>query len=87
MHRLLGRTAGVAGLHDSAVAHFERAVGRHVALGAAPLVARTRCDYGEFLLHGTRTERVRARRLLRQAGIAARRLGMAGIAARAGNGP
>jgi hypothetical protein len=87
VHRLLARAAGIAGRHEHAVAHFERAVDRHAALGAAPLVARTQCDYGEFLLNGTRTERARARRLLRQAGIAARRLGMAGIAARAGNGP
>ena len=62
-------------------------MGRHVALGAAPLLARTRCDYGEFLLQGSRAERPRARRLLRQASLTARRLGMAGIAARAGNGP
>jgi len=87
VHRLLGRAAGIAGRRDRAVAHFERAVGRHAALGAAPLLARTRCDYGELLLRGTRDERARARRLLRQAGIAARRLGMAGIAARASTGP
>jgi hypothetical protein len=87
VHRLLGRTAAVAGRHDVALTHFEAAVGRHAALGAAPLLARTRCDYGELLLHRTRAERPRARRLLRQAGLTARRLGMAGIAARAGNGP
>jgi tetratricopeptide (TPR) repeat protein len=84
VHRLLGRTAAVAGSHDRARAHFEAAIRRHAALGAAPLLARTCCDYGELLLHGTRAERPHARRLLRQAGITARRLGMAGIAARAG---
>jgi len=87
VHRLLGRTAAVAGRHDDARAHFEAALSRHAALGAAPLLARTRCDYGEFLLRGTRMERGRARRLLRDAGVAARRLGMAGIAARAGANP
>jgi RecA/RadA recombinase len=87
VHRLLGRTAAITGRHELARAHFEAAVARHVALGAAPLLARTRCDYGEFLLHGTSGERPRARRLLRQASLTARRLGMAGIAARAGNGP
>ena len=85
VHRLLGRTAAVAGWHDRASAHFEAAVARHAALGAAPLLARTRCDHGEFLLHGTRAERPHARRLLRQASVTARRLGMVGIAARAGS--
>ena len=87
VHRVLGRTAAVAGWHDRARAHFEAAIGRHAALGAAPLLARTRCDYGEFLLHRTRAEPDRARRLLRQASLTARRLGMAGIAARAGTSP
>jgi hypothetical protein len=83
VHRLLGRTAAVAGWHDRAPAHFEAALERHAALGAAPLLARTRCDYGEFLLQGRRADRPRARRLLRDAEAAARRLGMAGIGARA----
>jgi hypothetical protein len=83
VHRLLGRTAAVAGWQDRARAHFEAAVGRHAAMGAAPLLARTRCDYGELLLHGARAERPHARQLLHQAGVTARRLGMAGIAARA----
>ena len=77
VHRVLGRTAAVAGWHDRALAHFEAAIGRHAALGAAPLLARTRCDYGEFLLHRTRAEPDRAHRLLRQASLTARRLGMA----------
>ena len=84
VYRLLARTAAVAGRRDRARAHFEAAVRRHAALGAEPLLARTRCDYGEFLLQGAHAERLRARRLLREAGEAARRLGMAGIAARAG---
>ena len=83
VQRLLGRTAAVAGWHDRACAHFEAALARHAALGAAPLLARTRCDYGEFLLHGRRADRPRARRLLRDAETAARRLGMAGVGARA----
>ena len=86
VHRVLGRTAAVAGRHDRALFHFEAAVRRHLALGAAALLARTHCDYGEFLLRGTRAERDRAHRLLRQADLTARRLGMAGIAARAGMG-
>jgi hypothetical protein len=75
VHRVLGRTAAVAGLPDRARAHFEAAIDRHAALGAEPLLARTRCDYGELL--GSRD-------LLRDAGVAARRLGMAGVAARCG---
>jgi hypothetical protein len=86
VHRLLGRTAAVSGREELARAHFEAAAERHLALGAAPLLARTRCDYGELLLQGASAERPRARRLLRQAGLAARRLGMADIAARAGSG-
>jgi hypothetical protein len=84
VHRLLGRTAAVAGRHDRARAHFEAALERHAALGATPLLARTRCDYGELLLRGTRAERPRARRLLREAGNTARSLGMARIVTRAG---
>jgi hypothetical protein len=83
VQRLLGRTAAVAGWHHRACAHFEAALARHTALGAAPLLARTRCDYGEFLLQGRRADRPRARRLLRDAETAARRLGMAGVRARA----
>jgi hypothetical protein len=83
VHRLLGRTAAVAGWDARARAHFEAAMERHARLGAAPLLARTSCDYGEFLLgQGNRDERPRARSLLHQAGVSADRLGMAGIVAR-----
>ena len=85
VHRLLGRTAATAGWRDRARTHFEAALRRHAELGAAPLLARTRCDYGEFLLRGTRAERPIARRHLREAGVAARRLGMTGVASRAGD--
>jgi eukaryotic-like serine/threonine-protein kinase len=85
VHRLLGRTAAVAAWEDRAQAHFTAALARHEAVGAAPLLARTRCDYGEFLLRGTPADRRRARRLLDAARVAARRLGMAGVAARAGS--
>jgi hypothetical protein len=80
VHRLLGRTAAAAGRPEAATAHFEAALARHAALDAAPLLARTRCDYGEFLLASDRT---RAEDLLREAETAAERLGMAGVAARA----
>jgi hypothetical protein len=84
VHRLLGRTAAVAGRRDQARVHFEAALERHAALGAEALLARTRCDLGELLLEGRRAERARGRTLLREASAAARRLGMEGIAARAG---
>jgi hypothetical protein len=87
VQRLLGRTAAIAGWPDRARAHFDAAVARHAEVGAVPLLARTRCDYGEFLLHGVRADRPLARRLLRDAAVTARRLGMAGIAARAGTAP
>jgi tetratricopeptide (TPR) repeat protein len=83
VHRVLGRTAAVAGWHDRAQDHFEAALERHTALGAEALLARTRCDYGELLLHGPPADRPRGRDLLHEAGGAARRLGMRGVAARA----
>jgi AAA ATPase domain len=84
VQRLLGRTAAVADRRDRARTHFEAAVKRHAALGAGPLLARTRCDFGEFLLHGPSADRSRGRRLLRDASSAAHRLGMLGVAGRAG---
>jgi hypothetical protein len=83
VHRLLGRTAATAGWVDRARGHFEAALRRHAELDAAPLLARTRCDYGELLLRGSRAERPTARRYLAQARLAACRLGMAGVATRA----
>ena len=65
VHRLLGRTAAVAEWRERAREHFEDALRRHAALGCGPLLARTRCDYGELLLNGTRADRAPARRLLR----------------------
>ena len=85
VHRLLGRAAATAGWEDRARTHFEAALRRHTELGAAPLLARTRCDYAEFLLHGTRGQRPTARRHLREARRTARRLGMVGVATRADN--
>ena len=83
VHRLLGRTAAVAQQRERACAHFEEALRRHAALGCGPLLARTRCDYGELLLTGTRADRARARRLFSEAHSSAGDFGMAGIAARA----
>ena len=83
VHRLLGRTAAIAGWDDRARGHFEAALRRHAELDAPSLLARTSCDYGELLLRGSRSERPTARRYLGQARLAARRLGMAGVANRA----
>lgn len=83
VHRLLGRTAAVAEERERAREHFEDALRRHGALGCGPLLARTRCDYGELLLTGTRAERAHARRLLSEAYAMARDFGMAGVASRA----
>ena len=82
VRRILGRAAAIAGRHEDACQHFEAALARHAELEAPALLARTRCDYGEFLLH-TQTDRPAAHRLLRDAAAAARRLGMTGVAARA----
>jgi tetratricopeptide (TPR) repeat protein len=83
VHRLLGRTAATAGRTDRARRHFEAALRHHAELDAAALLARTRCDYGELLLRGSRSERPTARKYLAQARLAAHRLGMAGVALRA----
>ena len=80
VRRLLGRAAAVTGRMEAARDHYEAALARHTELQAPALLARTRCDYGEFLLH---TQQPGAHRLLRQAAAAARSLGMTGIAARA----
>ena len=86
VQRLLGRTAASAGWNHRARMHFEAALRRHAELDAAPLLARTRCDYGEFLLRGSRADVPTARRYLGQARLTARRLGMAGVATRADRG-
>jgi len=83
VHRLLGRTAAAAEQRDRAREHFEHALRRHAALGSGPLLARTRCDYGELLLTGPRADRTRARQLVHEAHDAARDFGMNGVAARA----
>jgi tetratricopeptide (TPR) repeat protein len=83
VRRVLGRAAAVSGRREEASEHFEAAIGRHEELGAEALLARTRCDYGELLLQGTRAERDRGRRLLHAGAVTAQRLGMAGVAARA----
>ena len=86
MQRLLGRTAAVAGRPDAARAHFEAALARHAALGAAPLLARTRCDYGEFLLAEHAADAARAGASCRDAPRPPPALGMAGVGARARRG-
>jgi hypothetical protein len=83
VQRLLARAAAAAGWRDRAREHFETALTRHAELVAPALLARTRCDFAEFLLQGTGAERPAARRLLRASGEHARRLGMAGVASRA----
>jgi tetratricopeptide (TPR) repeat protein len=83
VHRLLGRTAAVAGRPDRARIHYDAALARHEALGAPALLARTRCDYGELLLQGPAADHPRALNLLYDATATADRLGMVGIAERA----
>ena len=50
VRRILGRAAALAGRREDACPHFEAALARHAELEAPALLARTRCDYGEFLL-------------------------------------
>jgi tetratricopeptide (TPR) repeat protein len=84
VHRLLGRLAGALGDHEAAERHLEAALERHEALGAAPLLARTRCDLAEVLLEaGSGAGRARALELRHEAARAAEQLGMRGVLARA----
>jgi hypothetical protein len=83
VHRLLGRLAATTGQDELARGHYEAALARHGELGAKALTARTQCDLAELLAAGrSGDERARAAELLREAGAAAQRLGMASIAER-----
>jgi AAA ATPase-like protein len=83
VHGLLGRLAATNGEDEKARAHLEAALDRHVEFGADALAASTRCDLAD-LLHGSRSraDRARVAELLRDAGAAAGRLGLEGVAAR-----
>jgi hypothetical protein len=57
---------------------------RHAALGCGPLLARTRCDYGESLITGPRARPAHERGgVVREAYTAAGDFGTRGTAARA----
>jgi hypothetical protein len=84
VERVLGRLAATLDRREAAEVHLDAALVRHEAIGGRALAARTRCDLGEILLAGTADARARAASLLADAAAAARELGMAGVAARAG---
>jgi len=72
--------ADALGLHDEAEAHFEQALRDCEASGYELFTARSRADFGAFLLRSGQPER--AEPLLREAATAGERLGMAGLVAR-----
>jgi hypothetical protein len=83
VRRVLGRAAAGAGRFAEAREHFEAALARHAELRAPALLARTQCDYGALLVQGTQGDRRRGRQLLSAAAVAARRLDLSGVGARA----
>jgi DNA-binding SARP family transcriptional activator/tetratricopeptide (TPR) repeat protein len=74
--RPLALLAATLRREDDAIAHFENAIAMNERMGAAPWLARTRVEYGKFLLgQGTNAERATA--LIRQGLASAGRLRMA----------
>ena len=78
--RHLGRLAAATGRRDDATQHFERALERNAALGAAICLARTQLDYAQVL--GSARPR-RARELVGAASATARELGVSALQRRA----
>lgn len=72
----LGVLASTAGLDDEAVAHFEVALARNGAAGAAPWVAQTQAAYAQVLGSGSQADSLRA-----AARATAERLGMTMLSA------
>ena len=84
VHEFLGRLTAVLGDEPSTKRHSELALERARILGARPAEARVQCHYGEFLVsRGGQDARGRGRELLERSRATSRRLGMAGINARA----
>jgi tetratricopeptide (TPR) repeat protein len=79
----LGTMAAVLGRTGDAIAHLERALRKHTAMNAPPLVARTQCELGRVLVAAGDA---RGRQLLERAGCRGARVGPGGArrGARAG---
>jgi hypothetical protein len=72
--------ADTLGRTDESDARFASAAATHERLGAPPLLARTRLEWGQMLLGRARGEDIdKARQLLHQAQATARRLGLGTI--------
>ena len=79
--RVLGRLAGLLRRWEEAEVHFQRALALCVSLASPVWDARTRLDRARVLLaRGRAEDRDRARGLLREADVAARRFGLVRIA-------
>ncbi|MBI1818208.1 MAG: AAA family ATPase [Deltaproteobacteria bacterium] len=84
MARSLGCLAALVGRLDDARRHFEAAIAMETRLGAVPLLAHTRHDYGNVLLRqGAAADRDEARQLLAAAVRDFEQLGMHSFARRA----
>jgi tetratricopeptide (TPR) repeat protein len=75
--RAVALLAAAAGDRDAAASHFELALDRNGASGAAPWTARTSVEYGRWLLSGGHAERTRGLELVTEGLTSAERLGMA----------
>lgn len=83
--RPLGRLASVLGRFHLASGHFQDALTMEERMAAQPLLAHTRHDYGEMLLHlGGNADRDKARLLLAAALRGYEQLGMHSFAQRVG---
>ena len=79
--RFLGLLAATEGRTEDAARHFEAAIERSAAIGAEPILARTRSDYAHMLVaRGAPGDLDRAHELASAAGEAAERLGMPVVA-------
>ena len=75
--RPLALLAATLRRHEDAIAHFENALTMNERMGAAPWLARTRVEYGQFLLTHHSASGEQGIALIKQGLNAARRLGMA----------
>lgn len=83
MSRPLGRVAAALGRRDDAIRHFENAVAMDDRIGALPFRAEAEVGLAELLAGGGSADLARAARIVRQAAVTARRLGMPPTVARA----
>lgn len=81
--RPLALLAATLGRRDDATMHFQDALAMNERMGAAPWLARTQVEYGQFLLTGEDADPERAVALIERGLHGARRLGIVPLVKRA----